>query len=508
MKLLKIITNRVFLVGVLLLIQLLLIVGILWQFQEYFVYFYAVYVIAALFAILSIINSRRNPAYKIAWLIPVMLLPYIGVVIYFIFGHLYVRSDFVNRMRKVQVAETRAIEQTVEKVTLPENDMDAIIQSNYLTNYGLVPLFKNTKSQYLPLGEDMFESMKIELEKAEQYIFMEYFIIEKGKMWDEILEILVRKAEQGVDVRLMYDDFGCMFTLPHRYDLELEKMGIKSCVFNPFVPVLSSIFNNRNHRKITVIDGKVAFTGGANLADEYINQIDRFGHWKDTAIRLEGEAAWGFTLMFLTLWDFVRGENDVYEDYHPGHFPELSDDEGFYQPYTDIPFDEESLSSNVYLSLINRADHYVYITTPYLIIDNLLMEALCNAAKSGVDVRIQTPYIPDKWYVHAVTRSNYDQLIEAGVKIYEYTPGFIHSKTFVVDNEYAVVGSINMDYRSLYLHIECGVWMYKTTAVQEVYDDFIATQALCQEITLDEVRRVGWWRHLGRAVLNVFAPLM
>lgn len=510
MKLFKLSTNRFLLVGLLLLLQLLILFGIIWRFQDYFVYFYAMYVTISIFAVLNIINSRRNPAYKIAWLIPVILLPYFGVFIYLVFGHLYTRKTFKTKMKEISEKEKIAIKETIALIDVPAEleDADAKVQSKYLNDFGILPLFKNSSSKYLPIGEDNFEEIKKELRKAKKYIFMEYFIVEEGKMWNEILEILEQKVKEGLDVRFMYDDFGCMFTLPQDYYKQLEAKGIKCSVFNPLIPVLSSIFNNRDHRKITVIDGKVAFTGGINLADEYINEVVRFGHWKDTGIVMHGDVAWGFTLMFLTLWDFIRGEEQPYSSYYPGKTTPAIETTGYYQPFSDTPFDDELVSNTVYLNLINRAKNYIYITTPYLIIDNTLMEALCSSAKSGIDVRIQTPHIPDKWYVHSVTRSNYDQLIEAGVRIFEYTPGFIHSKTFVVDDLYAVVGTINMDYRSLYLHIECGVWMYQTETVHSVHEDFIKTQAVCQEITLKDVQDVSWLKHLGRSILNVFAPLM
>lgn len=509
MKFLKLITHRITIVILLLLLQLGVLFGAIFVFRDYFIYFYVLNVLISIGSVLHIINGRSNPAYKIAWLIPVTLLPIIGIVIYIIFGHLRVRKSFRVKMARALEKEVAAIRLTVPDLTIETGSDNALIQSTYLKNMTGMPAFENTESTYLPFGEAAWETMKAELEKAERYIFMEYFIIEEGKMWDEILDILVRKAAAGVDVRLMYDDFGCLMTLPEGYHKQMEKLGIKCSVFNPFVPVLSSIFNNRDHRKITVIDGKVAFTGGINLADEYINEIERFGHWKDNAIMLRGEAAWGFTIMFLSLWDFQRPSDEAYEDFYPGKealtIPEA---EGYYQPYTDSPFDDEALGENVYLNLINRAEDYIYITTPYLIIDNLLMEALCTAAKGGVDVRLQTPHIADKKYVHALTKSNYEQLIEAGVRIYEYTPGFIHSKTFVVDDKFGTVGTVNLDFRSLFLHVECGVWMYKTEAIPQLYQDFVDTLDLCEEITLEKARDITWLTHLLRSLLNVFAPLM
>lgn len=508
-KLLKLVSNRAIIIGILILIQLLLLFAIVYRFQEYFVLFYSFYVLVSGAVIIRIINNRSNPAYKIAWLIPIMLIPIVGTVIYLVFGRVRFRKEDKLQMSNIQEKELQANLTTVKKVEIEDGNMDAIVQSNYLTQFGEGALFKNTTSEYFPLGEEAFDAMLRELEKAEKYIFMEYFIVEEGKMWDTLLEVMERKAKAGVDVRFIYDDFGCLTTLPHNYYRELEKRGIKACVFNPFIPVLSPVFNNRNHRKITVIDGKVAFTGGINLADEYINEVERFGHWKDNAIMLKGEAAWGFTLLFLSLWEFTYNDDDNLMDFYPEYEEgELPESEGYYQPYVDTPFDNEAVGMTVYLNLINRAKKSVFITTPYLIVDNLLMESLCAAAKGGVDVRIIVPHKPDKWYVHAVTKSNYAQLIEAGVKIYEYTPGFIHSKTFVVDGTYATVGSINLDYRSLFLHLECGVWMYKTKGVADVLKDHLETEALSQLITLEEAENITWMTRAGRAVLSVFSPLL
>lgn len=328
-------------------------------------------------------------------------------------------------------------------------------------------------------------------------------------MWNSILEILEEKVKQGVEVRLIYDDMGCMFTLPYQYDKKLREKGINACVFNPFAPVLNSGFNNRDHRKICVIDGYIGFNGGINLADEYINEYEKYGHWKDTAVILEGDAVWNLTVMFLSVWNYIHGTTEDYEKYRPNVYQkEKFSADGYIQPYMDSPLDDETVGENVYFNLINNAKDYVYITTPYLIIDNEMMTALSTAAKSGIDVRIITPYVPDKWYVHAVTRAHYEALTENGVKIYEYTPGFIHAKTFVVDDSYSVVGTINLDYRSLYLHFECGTWMYQTDCVMQMKEDFLKTLEVCQPVTLEDCRRVKWYRKIGRSILRIFAPLM
>ena len=319
----------------------------------------------------------------------------------------------------------------------------------------------------------------------------------------------MEKVKEGVDVRLLYDDMGCITTLPNKYHEKMEKLGIKCQVFNKFIPILSIIVNNRDHRKITVIDGHTAFTGGINLADEYINEVVRFGHWKDASIMIKGEAVWNLTVMFLQVWNFIGFNKEDYNKYRPKiyHLDEFGSD-GYVQPYGDSPYDNELVGENVYLNIINKAKDYIYINTPYLIIDNELVTALTLAAKSGVDVRIVTPFIEDKWYAHIVTRAYYAQLIEAGVKIYEYTPGFIHSKTFVCDDEIGVVGTINMDYRSLYLHFECGVFLYKTKSVMQIKEDFLNILDVSQNITLEDTKKVKWSNRFLRAILRVFAPLM
>jgi len=508
-KLVKLITNRAVIIMLLILIQLGVLFSIVFKFQEYFVYFYTFYLIVSSSVIIKIINSRSNPAYKIAWIIPVMLIPIFGTVIYLIFGRVRFSKKEKLKMSEVQERERLANELTIPKTTISDGNVNAMIQSEYLTKFGESSLFEHTTSEYFPLGEQAFSAMIEDLEKAEKYIFMEYFIVQEGEMWDKILDILVKKVNSGVDVRFIYDDFGCLFTLPNHYDKKLRSLGIKCSIFNPFIPVLSPIFNNRSHRKITVIDGKVAYTGGINIADEYINSIERFGHWKDNSIKVVGEAAWGFTLLFLSMWDFINGtETDISHFLPEYDVNELPPSQGYYQPYVDSPFDPETVGMNVYLNLINRATDYVYFTTPYLVIDNLLMEALCNAAKNGIDVRIITPHVPDKWYVHTVTKSNYPQLIEAGVSIYEYTPGFIHSKTCVVDGIYATVGTVNLDFRSLFLHFECGVWMYKTNGVEEVLKDHLETEKLSQKISLEEARDIPFVKRVLQACLSIFSPLL
>lgn len=509
MRLLKFLFHRSVVVGTLIILQIAILMCMILAFRDYFVLFYTFCTLLSLATVLWIVSNKSNPAYKIAWIIPILLFPIFGGPFYLLFGRGRLSKKERNNLSAVQTYFAKLPQQCeplLEK--LSGESVTAARQSRYIINYAFSPLYQNTQTLYLPMGEIKFAHMLEELKKARHYIFLEYFIIQEGKMWDPILEILKEKAAAGLDVRVIYDDVGCLMTLPAHYHRKLESAGIQCCVFNPFVPVLSPRLNNRDHRKICVIDGVTGFTGGINLADEYINAYPKHGHWKDTSIMLKGEAVWSLTMMFLSLWSFLRKTSEDPAKFHPEAFPRLENCPGYVQPFTDSPIDDEPLAETVYMNLINKAKRYVYITTPYLIISNEMATALTSAAKAGVDVRIITPHHPDKAYVHAVTRAYYEGLIECGVKIYEYTPGFIHAKTFVVDGEYGVVGTINLDFRSLYLHFECGVWMYKTESIAQIHDDFLKTQALSQQITLEECRSVKWYRKTGRAILRLFAPLM
>ena len=392
---------------------------------------------------------------------------------------------------------------------IEKQDLRVAGQVRYLSNHVGFPIYENTNATYYKSGEENFKDMIRELKAAKHYIFMEYFIIDEGDMWDTILDILEQKAQEGLDVRLIYDDMGCVSNLPYKYDRILEARGIKCMAFNPFIPFVSLAMNNRDHRKILVIDGHTGFTGGINLADEYINTKERFGYWKDTGIMLKGEGVWNLTTMFLHMWNSFRPTDEDYDKFRPHvHLNKLVQHDGYIQPYGDSPLDEEVVGENVYLNLINNAKKYVYIFTPYLIIDNEMATALKIAAKSGVDIKIVTPYIPDKKFVHAVTKSYYESFIKDGIEIYEFTPGFMHAKTFVVDDEYGVVGSINLDFRSLYLHYECGVWLYKTDSIKSMKDDYLETLKRCHKVTMEECKNTSSIRKVLRLIIRMFAPLL
>ena len=512
-KIVDILFGRAMILLVAFFIQIALIIFVVLEFQGYFFYFYLIGVLFSILILLFLINSNMNPSYKIAWIIPIMLFPQLGWIFYALFSSGRFSKVTKKKQKRYYAKHIDNLSRVILKDKnilhkLEKEDIVAMRQVKYLIDYGESQIFENRETKYFKIGEDYYKSLLEELEKATKFIFMEYFIIAEGKMWDSVLEILKRKVKEGVEVRLIYDDFGCIMTLPKNYDKYLEKFGINCSIFNPANLIFTVIYNNRTHRKITVIDGKVAFTGGINLADEYINEIERFGHWKDTGILIKGEGVWGFTIMFLNIWKFLRKVDENFLKYKVEYDYKDLDSDGYIIPFSDSPLDREIVSSNVFTSLINNATKYIYINTPYLIIDYEMTSALCMAAKKGIDVRIVTPFIPDKKTVFEVTRSNYQTLIESGVKVYEYTPGFIHAKSFVVDDKFAVIGTINLDYRSLYLHFECGVWIYKSKTILDMKEDYLKTLEQCNIYTLEQCYKTSPIRKLLRSVLKIFAPLL
>ncbi len=518
-KILKKIFNRTVVCILGILIQISYLIFIFLTFGTLYTYSYLVFIGLGAVLSLYIYNTDINPSYKLAWIFVILSFPIFGVMFYVFFGNNHSGDRIRKRMMQYNDEARLLLPQDNELMSrLHCENPAAEKQAKYLYNYAGYPAYGNTGTEYFPSGEAKFAAMIKQLESARRFIFLEYFIISEGKMWDTILEILERKAGEGVDVRLIYDDIGCLLTLPYKYNEELERRGIRCCVFNPFRPVWSAKMNNRDHRKILVIDGHTAFTGGINLADEYINEKQKYGHWKDSAVMLRGEGVWSFTVMFLSMWNYLTGNHmEDIDKFRPipeetaelqGGNTAQTDCGGTAVPFTDSPLDDEPVGENVYLNIINSAEEYVYITTPYLIIDNEMQTALVLAAKSGVDVRIITPHIPDKKAVFAVTRAHYRKLLRYGVKIYEYTPGFIHAKNFVSDDKTAVVGTINLDFRSLYLHFECAAWMYKCGCIADIKQDYLETLKQCREITYSDCLNISVFRRIGRAVLRLFAPMM
>ena len=505
-KILRFLFSRMVVVGVLIFLQLAFLVALLVTLEGHLVYAYPVLLVLSVGVSVWVVTGEANPAYKLSWVLLISAVPVFGGLFYLMFGNQRTPDDLKARIQQFYDATIQRVHPNFRCwEDLSKVDRDLATEAAYIENVSGFPVWDGTQGEYFPIGEAFFESLKEELQKAQKFIFMEYFIIQEGQMWDPILEILKKKAASGVEVRLLYDDVGTLQTLPTNYRSTLEKAGIRTAIFNPFRPHLNMAMNYRDHRKITVIDGNIGYCGGLNLADEYINAYEKHGHWKDTAVMLRGLAVWNLTLMFLMMWQFTTTVEADFDRYRPT-MNLLSD--GFVQPFGDSPLDNLNVSETAYMQIINRAHDYVYITTPYLILDNEMVTSLINAAQSGIDVRIITPHVADKWYVHMVTRSYYAQLIRGGVKIYEYTPGFIHSKMFVSDDQVAIVGTANMDYRSFYLHFECGVLFYQSTMATKVRDDILRTLKVCQPVELDELNRAPLHHRAFTKLLRLIAPLM
>ncbi len=496
-----------FYIAILLLMQIAMMLYLIFSSSRAVTWVSSALSLVSLLVALHIVIRKTKGAYKLTWVFLILLFPVFGGLFYLMFVSQTSTRLFKKRMDAIAVETAdvyfsgAGIEREAAKVA-PAYEMPI----RYLERCALFPVYAHSQTQYYSPGEAFFEALLTELAKAEKYIFLEYFIVQEGIMWNSILDILVEKAAQGVDVRLIYDDVGCFFLLPKDYAQFLRKKGIQAYVFNPFRPFLSTIQNNRDHRKIAVIDGKTAFTGGINLADEYINAYEKHGHWKDAGVRITGAAAWSFTVMFLEMWSLCTKSKVEYAQFQPSA-DALPESDGLVLPYADSPMDRENICEHVYLQMINTAKHYVYINTPYLILDDSMVSALCLAAKSGVDVKIVTPHKWDKRFVHFTTRSYYRELINAGVEIYEYTDGFIHSKTFVSDDAVATIGTANLDFRSLYLHFECGVWMHGSRAVRQLAVDFNATLLKCKRITEKDCK-VNPFVRLLEEIFRLFAPLM
>ena len=458
----------------------------------------------SIIAVLVILRSDSDPSYKIPWIVLIFVVPLLGGCMYLWYGRRHIGKK--SEQRIIHVAKMCREALYTRKYYNNELIDDKICgQANYLMDFVDAPAYRNTTATYFPLGEDFLPVFIEELKKAEKFIFMEYFIIERGIMLDSVLNVLIEKAKEGVEVRFMYDSFGSILKAPGDLVKSLRKMGIQCYEFNTFRTVLDGRYNNRDHRKICVIDGNVGFTGGLNLADEYINKKKICGHWKDTAIMLKGEAVWSLTTMFLALWDVSFHKQDDFLKYKPTAKFNYMD--GYFIPYTDYPNDDEAAGKNVYLNMIGKSDRYVYIMTPYLILDATMANALENAAKRGVDVRIITPGIPDKKFAYMLTQSYYEALIKAGVKIYEYEPGFVHAKIFMSDDESAIVGTINLDYRSLTHHYEDAVLIYKSGVLNDIMADFQNTLSKCREVSLRDCKKFSILKSLLLPILRLLSPL-
>ncbi len=511
-RLMKILTSRFLIVTLLIALQVWWFVQMLLRLSAYSPWISAAMRVLSFLVIIHIMNLGKNPAFKLAWISLILIFPLLGGLLYLFLG---TRRPARSMRKKLQprLDECSDYLKNDRKLTgkIWKEDQATAGQIYYLENYSGFPAYENTASTYYRSGEEAFPAIIEALKKAEDYIFLEYFIIEEGVFWNTILDVLVERASQGVDVRVIYDDVGCGLILPSHYDRKLQEMGIHCIVFNKYIPIFSAVFNNRDHRKILVIDGKTAFTGGINFADEYINEKQRFGYWKDNCLKIEGDAVRNMTLMFLSMWNAFAKETLPYEKYvrrlEDIQETKSKPEEGIVLPYSDHPLDEELVGESVYLNMINHASRYIYFFTPYLIIDNEMATALILAAKRGVEVRIITPGIPDKPLIYLVTQSYYRQLVEGGVRIFQYRPGFVHGKVAVSDDLVATVGTINLDYRSLYLHFENGVYLYRCPSVLDIRNDILTALSECTEITKSMCQR-NLVIECFQGIARIFAPML
>lgn len=489
------------------LFEVLAVIGIVISLCYYVPYFYLAAWATEIACVIRIIASDDNPDYKVPWLLFVLIIPIAGFMLYFMFYSRTLQKKFIKRLENLKKQSYKQNDSELFDKLRKENPT-AAAQAKMLCDIAETHLFANTKQEYFPLGEDMHCKMLTDLQAAEKFIYMEYFIIEEGRFWNSILDILKDKAAEGVEVKVLYDDIGCMMTLPGDYHKTLKSYGIEATPFSRLKGNADSEFNNRSHRKILVIDGKVGYTGGVNIADEYINEIEKYGHWKDTAIRLEGEAVWELTKLFLV--DYGINEKQMFIAQNE-LYPEQKDiaEQGYIIPFGDGPHPiyERRVGKSVIQNMLNSATRYAWMTSPYLIIDNDLCTGIENAALRGVDVRIIVPHIPDKKLVFGMTQSFYHRLMAAGVKIYEYEPGFIHAKSYLVDDEYAMIGTINLDYRSLVHHFENGVWMYKCEAVKDLKADTLDTLSKSIEV-VPEMLKTNLLQRFIRSVVRIFAPML
>ena len=510
MKLFKLLFSRIGITIVIIALEIVYFVSLLEWLNPYIGWVSIVLQVVSVLIVLWIINISKHLSADMMWIVLIFLFPVPGTIVYLMLSAVgkYPSRTYRNIMAETQKGQSLydIDDDVLEEASAFAGPYSG--QLNYIAKGAGFPIYRNEGFDYYSCGEDGYPVMLDELRKAKDFIFIEYFIIERGQLWNGMLNILKDKAAEGVDVRVMYDDFGSISTLPYRYAEDLEKEGIKTIHFNRVNPFLNGIQNHRDHRKILVVDGKVAFTGGINLADEYINVKERFGYWKDNCVRVKGEAVWSFTLMFLTMWNALRKEDEDFSSFRADNIPVIDHaEDGWIAPYGETPLDDVNVGQNIYENILNQAKDYCYIFTPYLIIDTDMINALIMAAKRGVDIRIVTPGIPDKKIVFNITRSFYRQLIGGGVKIYEYTPGFIHAKVFVCDDRIATVGTLNLDYRSLYLHFENGVYLTGASAVHDIKEDAIKTLNESHMVTWEESRH-NLLHTLLYCVIRIFAPLL
>ena len=509
-KIYRLLYSNKFVAMVMLLMQIITFVAMYIWISDYSKVLFGLSTVLSAVLIIFEINRTEESTFKMTWITLIAIIPIFGALFYLFTRAQGVSMNIGDDYKNIQEANKKYLvqdEDVMKSIYQTDKNQDGF--ARYLSKYGGSPAYTNTGVQYYSIGERMFEDMKKELLKAEKFIFLEFFIINHtSRMWNEILEILKKKVKQGVEVRVMYDGMGCIVTLPRKYNEYLERQGIKCRIFSPIVPLLSTHQNNRDHRKIMVIDGATAFCGGINLSDEYINEKMRFGHWKDTGFMLRGEAVAGFTAMFLEMWNVNDEHIEDCGEYIQASKKYSVSTDGFVIPFGDTPLDEVYVGKRAYINNLNNASEYAYIMTPYLVIDDEMYECMKYAAQRGVDVKIIMPHIPDKKYAFYLARTYYKELLKAGIEIYEYTPGFVHAKMSISDGKKAIVGTVNHDYRSLYLHYECAAYMLNVPAVMDIERDFKDTLELSQKITLEDVKHFNIFTKLLGHIIRLVAPLL
>jgi cardiolipin synthase len=509
MKMIKRLFNfmgkRLFIMAFLVILEIFLFVFLLANFNYLFRVFEIIFRLFGLFVVLCIIRYNEKPGNQILWIVLIMMFPFVGSILYLLGGLNIITDKHIRKVNRKE-KETEYLLRQDKKVlqSVMKENMYAGADFNFLNNCNY-PVYDNTDVKYYKCGEDAFDDMLFELNKAKKYIFLEYFIITPGIMWTAILDVLKKKVKEGVEVRVIYDDVGCINTLPTYYKDALESFGIKCIPFNRVSPVVQLVVNNRDHRKMMIIDGKTVFTGGINIADEYINKIEKFGYWKDSVLKITGDAVWTYIVMFLRTWDGISKEEIDYYKYK--NKTEVKKAKGYIAPYGSNPFRKDYIAEEAYMSIITHANKYIYIMTPYLVLDSDILSALTLAAKRGVEIKIMLPGIPDKKYIYMLSRSYYRPLLKAGIKIYEYDPGFLHTKMMIADDLVCSIGTINLDYRSLYLHFECSSFMYECSCINDIRDDFNASLKKCTEVDMDDASP-NIRREIIQLLLRLIAPLL
>ncbi len=493
-------------VGIAFLLQIVIMILLAVYLMRYSIIVYFALEFISVITVFALVNNAES--YKMSWIIIILVIPVAGLFLYFQWGRRRVNSKYFKHFRETDAQMIKSLKQDMNVARdLEIRHPNKVQISRYLRKEGF-PIYNNTQVVYYETGEAVISAMIEDIKHAKKFIFMEYFIVSDGKVWRDILEVLTQKAKEGVKVRLLFDDFGTLKINTHAFRKDIKDRGLDMCIFNPIHRDVARLsFNYRNHQKITVIDGNIGYTGGFNLADEYANYIVRFGYWKDSGLRLYGEGVYSFTCFFLDMWRISNKESSIKdEDYKP----EIKvNEQGYVQPFMGGPHrNPHNPTEGAYTRMINKARDYIYITTPYLVLDQKMIEDLTSAAESGVDVRIIVPKVYDKWYVYMVNVSNYGRLMEAGVSIYEYEPGFIHAKNIIADDECAICGTINTDYRSFYIHYECGVFISEIDAVKDMKEDFIKTLDRCIQIDIGTWEKRPLRHKIIQSILKVLSPLL